>query len=149
MSVVEVVTVVLAVVGVGGLVLAAVGVLRLPDVYSRMHAVGKAGTTGASIILLSVAVYERDLVVGVKVLVIIGVCFLTMPVVVHMLCRAAYLVGVAPASSTWRDELAGAYDRKARRLRSLWEEERQGARHPAVCDNGDGRVAPGADGMGD
>lgn len=70
--------------------IAAIGVVRLPDLYTRMHAASKAGAVGGGLVLLSVALVSFD--VGVALRAIIGLIFLllTTPVAAHLLARASY-----------------------------------------------------------
>ncbi|HTO26993.1 MAG TPA: monovalent cation/H(+) antiporter subunit G [Devosia sp.] len=70
--------------------IAAIGVLRLPDLLTRMHAASKAGPVGAGLVLLAVAVMSAD--VGVALRAIVGFVFLllTTPVAAHLLARASY-----------------------------------------------------------
>jgi multicomponent Na+:H+ antiporter subunit G len=77
--------------------LAAIGVLRLPDLYTRMHAASKAGAVGGGLILLAVALVSLDAAVAIRA--IIGVVFLlvTTPLAAHLLARASYLAGYKPA----------------------------------------------------
>lgn len=89
----------------------AIGVLRLPDVFMRMHAATKAGTLGAGLILLAAAVLFGTLSVTVKALVVFLFLLFTAPVGAHVLGRAAYYDGVEKWSRTGLDELAGRYDR--------------------------------------
>jgi len=69
---------------------AAIGVVRLPDLYTRMHAASKAGAVGGGLVLIAVALTCFD--VGVALRAIIGVVFLllTTPVAAHLLARASY-----------------------------------------------------------
>ena len=85
--------------------LAAIGVVRLPDLYMRMHAASKAGVVGGGLVLLAVAVASIDAAVALRA--IMGVVFLilTTPVAAHLLARASYLAGYHPHSSTIRDDL--------------------------------------------
>ncbi len=73
------------------------GLLRLRDVYSRMHATTKSTTLGVTGVLLAALLYSRSLGVssGLKELLILGFLFLTAPVGAHMIARAAYRAGVA------------------------------------------------------
>lgn len=84
---------------------AAVGLLRFPDLFSRMHAASKAGTLGSGLMLLAIpiALYEAD----VALRAIAGVIFfiLTAPVAAHLLARAAYIAGEKPWSNTGVDEM--------------------------------------------
>jgi multicomponent Na+:H+ antiporter subunit G len=92
--------------GAGFTLLAAIGVVRLPDLYTRMHAASKAGAVGGGLILLAVAVLSQDAAVSMRA--VIGVIFLllTTPVSAHLLARASYLSGYKPCSETLIDELA-------------------------------------------
>jgi multicomponent Na+:H+ antiporter subunit G len=69
---------------------AAIGVVRLPDLLTRMHAASKAGAVGGGLILLAVALMCFDLAVALRA--IVGVVFLliTTPVGAHLLARASY-----------------------------------------------------------
>jgi len=76
-------------------IVAAIGVLRLPDVLIRMHASTKAGTLGCGLILLAVAIHwSGDTGVIIKALAAIIFLLLTAPVGAHMIGRAAYRTGV-------------------------------------------------------
>lgn len=85
--------------------LAAIGVIRLPDLYTRMHAASKAGAVGGGLVLVAVALISMDVAVSVRAL--IGVLFLllTTPVAAHLLARASYLAGYRADQSTVRDDL--------------------------------------------
>jgi multicomponent Na+:H+ antiporter subunit G len=100
------------------MVLSTLGILRLPDFYTRSHAASKASTLGVSAFLLAVAVYRADLITGAKMVALIAFFFLTAPVAAHMLGRAAYLSGVRPDPATAPDEMRGAYDHEHGILRS-------------------------------
>ena len=69
--------------------IAAIGVLRLPDVLTRMHASTKAGTLGSSLILIGCAIFKADAEITVRVIAIILFLMLTAPIGAHMLGRAA------------------------------------------------------------
>jgi len=68
--------------------LASIGILRLPDLLTRMHAASKAGVVGGGLVLVAVALVSFDGAVAVRAL--IGVVFLiiTTPVGAHLLARA-------------------------------------------------------------
>jgi multicomponent Na+:H+ antiporter subunit G len=89
------------------MLLAALGVLRMPDVYIRMQATTKAATLGAGGLLLAVALYFEDVGVTSRALLALGFVFLTIPISAFMICRAAYLVGVPLWKGTVLDELRG------------------------------------------
>ena len=68
---------------------AALGLFRLPDLYTRMHAASKAGAAGSGLLLLAVALQSGDAVVWVKCLTAIAFFLLTAPVAAHLLAKAA------------------------------------------------------------
>jgi multicomponent Na+:H+ antiporter subunit G len=88
------VTVVLVFVGLFFLGVGAVGLLRLPDVYNRMHATSKATTLGAASVFLAGFVHFGPQGAGLVSLVGILFLFLTAPTGAHMISRAAQRMGV-------------------------------------------------------
>jgi multicomponent Na+:H+ antiporter subunit G len=70
-------------------VIAALGILRLPDVLTRMHASTKAGTLASALILVAVAIEFREMGVTAKAVAAILFLMLTAPLAAHMLGRSA------------------------------------------------------------
>ena len=87
---------------------AAIGLLRLPDVYSRMHAASKAGTLGSCVILLALAVVEADLAVATRVAAAIVFFIITAPISAHLLARAA----LTAAYPLWRGSVVNETDNR-------------------------------------
>ena len=85
--------------------IAAIGVLRLPDLYTRLHAASKAGAIGDGLIFLAVAVTSFDGAVILRSFLGIVFLLLSTPVSAHLLARAAYRCGEAPTPTTTVDEL--------------------------------------------
>jgi multicomponent Na+:H+ antiporter subunit G len=108
----------LLVVGAIFLLAAAIGVLRLPDLYTRMQAATKAATLGISCIFLAVALHMADFGVAIRVFFTVVFFFLTAPVAAHMIGRAAYFIGVPLWKGTMVDELSGRYDHRTHTLSS-------------------------------
>ncbi len=75
--------------------LAAAGVLRLPDFFMRMHAATKAGVVGCGLVLLGVGFAHGTAATWIKIAAAIFFLILTTPVAGHLLGRAAF-VGGAP-----------------------------------------------------
>lgn len=96
--------------GGGFSLISALGVLRLPDVLIRMHASSKAGTVGAGMILLAVAVLYGGGEIVARAIAAIFFLLLTVPVASHMIGRAAYVTGVKLWSGTVIDELRERYE---------------------------------------
>ena len=84
--------------------LGVLGYVRLPDVYTRLHAVGKVGVFGTVLLLLG-AVAWTPLGLG-KGLMLIALLLLAGPVTAHTLGSAAYRVAI-PLRQAIRDDLAG------------------------------------------
>lgn len=101
---------------------AAIGVLRLPDFYSRTHAAAKAGAFGGSLILVAVALAFGSGWVAFKVVLIILFFYATTPVASHMVGRAAYLRKTRRWEGTQCDEISGKYRLKDRTLEG-WKPE--------------------------
>ena len=82
--------------GVAALLIGSIGLLRLPDVYCRIHAVGMIDTAGASFLILGMIIHGGFTLVSVK-LVMIGVfLFFTSPIATHAVAQVAYKSGVVP-----------------------------------------------------
>lgn len=108
----------LVAIGTTFMLLAAIGVLRMPDVYMRLQVSTKGASLGAGCVLLAVPLFFGDLAIGVRALLIIVFIFLTTPISAHMLGRAAYIVGVPLWEGSVMDELEGRYDRETQELAS-------------------------------
>ena len=80
--------------------LAAIGMLRFPDIFTRAHAASMAGLTGVGLILAGAGIASGDLSVAAAVIVGIVFIALTAPVATHLLTRAALKSGVEPAAPT-------------------------------------------------
>jgi multicomponent Na+:H+ antiporter subunit G len=100
------------------LLAAAIGVVRMPDLYTRMQAATKAATLGISCVLAAAAFYMQDLGVAMRVFFTVLFFFLTAPVAAHLIGRAAYFIGVPLWKGSIVDELKGRYDRRTHALTS-------------------------------
>lgn len=88
--------------------LAAVGILRMPDVYMRMQASSKAGTLGCTLILAAVGLAYGEVSVVTRAVLVMAFVMLTAPVAAHVVSRAAYRTGTPPAPETSPDDLRSA-----------------------------------------
>jgi multicomponent Na+:H+ antiporter subunit G len=84
-----------------------IGLLRLPDVYCRMHAAGKAGTLGIALLILAPALHfaTSEPFVAVRALMAIFFQGLTTPGATHLLAHACYVRGYPLHRGTTMDEL--------------------------------------------
>ncbi|PKG23650.1 Na+/H+ antiporter subunit G [Niallia nealsonii] len=88
-------------------VVAAFGVIKLPDVYTRNHAASKSATLGIMCILLGTCLYffQTEGVFNSRLILAIAFIFITSPVAGHLVIRAAYNTNVPMCDHTIRDDL--------------------------------------------
>ena len=98
--------------------LAALGILRMPDLFLRMSASAKAGTLGVGLILIGVAVFFANFAITSRALAVIIFMLLTAPVAAHMIGRAGYFDGTPLWKDTLTDELKDHYHRSTHALDS-------------------------------
>jgi multicomponent Na+:H+ antiporter subunit G len=110
MSTWELITFTLAAVGVAFMFVSGIGIVRLPDVYTRMHAAGKATTLGISCILLAAGLYYGTGEM-VRMVIFIILFFITGPIATTAMSRAAYRTDAKRSLVLHYDELAAAEDR--------------------------------------
>ncbi|MDT0501992.1 MULTISPECIES: monovalent cation/H(+) antiporter subunit G [unclassified Halomonas] len=122
----------LVLVGALFMLLAALGVVRLPDLLTRMHATTKAATLGVSLVMLAVALHFAQVAVVARAFAVILFIMMTAPVAAHVIGRAGYFVGTKLWEGTLKDELKPNYDPLTHELRSGLETERN-----ARCDSGE------------
>lgn len=80
----------------GGLFFLAVGtigLLRLPDIYTRMHATGKCDTLGAGLILFALVIMAPSFQVALKLMVMVGLIWVINPTTAHVIANVAYRYG--------------------------------------------------------
>jgi multicomponent Na+:H+ antiporter subunit G len=98
--------------GCGFLLLAAAGIVRMPDLFTRMQTATKGATLGISCVLVAVALSMGDFGLAIRALLTVVFFFLTAPVAAHMIGRAAYFIGVPLWEGSIADELKGHYDKR-------------------------------------
>ena len=101
--------------------MAAIGIVRFPDLFTRMHAATKAASFGVVLMVISVAIYFSDAWVIFEVVLVITFIYLTAPVSFHMLGRAAYFLETPMWEGTVIDELRDKYDLHGHTLKSGFE----------------------------
>lgn len=82
-----------------------VGIIRFPDFYTRMHAVGVTDTLGAGMILIGLMLLNPDSLVIIKLLMILVMTLFISPVASHALAKAAFRNDLVPESD--RNESKG------------------------------------------
>jgi multicomponent Na+:H+ antiporter subunit G len=97
-------------IGVIALLIGSLGLIKLPDVYCRIHAVGMIDTAGASFIILGMIIHQGFSLVSFK-LALIGVfLFFTSPIATHAVAQVAHKMGVKPIG---RNLIKATRNRKA------------------------------------
>jgi len=80
-----------AILGTAFVTLAAIGIIRMPDLYTRMQTSTKASTLGSICCMLAVAFYYQEVSVIFRVIGISIFLFLTAPIAAHVLCKAGVM----------------------------------------------------------
>ncbi|KAA0231643.1 monovalent cation/H(+) antiporter subunit G [candidate division KSB1 bacterium] len=112
----DLISLILMIIGAVFMLLAAIGVVRMPDLYLRMSATSKAATLGVICVMLAAALHFNDFAITARITAIIVFLILTAPVAAHKIARAAYLAGPDLWPGTCRDELQGRYDHDQQEL---------------------------------
>jgi multicomponent Na+:H+ antiporter subunit G len=92
----DIATIVLVLLGLVFMFAGSLGILRLPDFYSRTHAASKVDTLGIIVLLAGLAIHEGISLDAAKLLIAIAFVALANPVAAHALARAALLFGFKP-----------------------------------------------------
>lgn len=116
---IDAVVAVLWLVGSAFALLAAVGVLRMPDVFTRMQASTKASTLGLGCLLLGAALHLADFASIVRAASIGAFVLLTSPIAAHVIARAAYIANVPLWDGTLVDERREAEERSDHESRHI------------------------------
>ncbi|AWV21063.1 Sodium/proton antiporter protein shaG [Roseomonas mucosa] len=102
---------ILMILGTAFLCIAAIGVVRLPDAFQRMHAGTKAGTLGTMLVLVGALLAGDAVKLPTGVLTILFL-LLTLPVAAQLLGRAAYMSGATLRGLRGEDPLAEVVERQ-------------------------------------
>lgn len=87
---------ILIIIGSAGLLIGGIGILRLPDVYTRMHAASITDTIGAGAVIVGLMIQAGFGLVAVKLLMMLVFFFFTSPASSFSLAHAALSSGVEP-----------------------------------------------------
>ena len=85
--------------------LAALGIVRMPDLYLRIAVTTKAATLGVGMILIGAAIYFNEASITTRALAIVFFLLLTAPVGAHLIGKASYYVGIPLWKRTVVDDL--------------------------------------------
>lgn len=92
-SIREIIAVLLIVCGLFFLLASAIGIIRLPDFYTRLHASGNSETLGLMLSFLGLVIYEGFTLLSVKLIIVFLLVFLANPIGTHILGKVAYKSG--------------------------------------------------------
>ena len=89
----EIIAVILLVCSLFFFLASAIGMIRLPDFYSRLHASGNSETLGLMLACLGLVIYEGPTLLSVKIIIVFLLVFLANPIGTHILGKAALKSG--------------------------------------------------------
>jgi multicomponent Na+:H+ antiporter subunit G len=92
----EILSIIFILWGLFFLIVAAIGIIRLPDVFTRSHAVSLTDSLGAFLLLIGIAIYEGLSTNFLKILAVLSLLYLQNPVIAHATLRAAIRAGLKP-----------------------------------------------------
>ncbi len=92
----DILSIIFIVTGLFFLIVAAIGVIRLPDVFSRSHAVSLTDSLGAFLVLVGIALHEGPGKNMLKILVVLTLLYILNPGITHAAVRAALRSGLKP-----------------------------------------------------
>ncbi len=87
---------------------AGLGIVRLPDFYTRLHPAGKADTLGATLLLTGLAILAGPTLLAAKILMVEAFIVLANPTATHAIARAAFKTGLVPWRPPGSNARAGA-----------------------------------------
>ncbi|MEM8757677.1 MAG: monovalent cation/H(+) antiporter subunit G [Planctomycetota bacterium] len=93
---------VLVFIGAGFALLAAVGIVRMPDLYMRMQSATKAGTLGVACLVAAAALHFGSASATLEATLIVVFLAITAPIASHLIARAAFREGTQPWGKTIR-----------------------------------------------
>ncbi|HUH73145.1 MAG TPA: monovalent cation/H(+) antiporter subunit G [Chitinophagales bacterium] len=119
----DIIIMILSTLGSIFILIAAYGIVRMPDFYLRLSVTIKAATFGVGLILMAAALFFLEFQVTTKVFSIIFFIIITAPVGGHMIGRTAYIIGIKMWEGSVLDELKDKYDKKTHELKGEDESE--------------------------
>lgn len=146
---IELIIIVLVLAGILFSLLSSLGFLRLPDVYTRIHAGAKGTTMGTLLILVGAFIYFWYFHSTVSIRLILGIVFvfLTSPVAGQLVIRAAYRSGVPLADISVKDDLRDELEARALRANASTDGGTSRTQsHDQINDQSRGNTSAGVSG---
>lgn len=122
------------------ILVASIGLLRMPDVYLRMAASTIAATFGVSCMLIAVALHFATISMCLHVVGVIIFLVLTVPVGAHMMGRASHIIGLPQWYKTIRDDLKGKYNPETHGFKSKDENNDKDQKEKNSLDNNNSKI---------
>ena len=118
-------------------VVGAIGIYRMPDVFTRMHAAGISDTAGAGMLLIGMMLFAIStgvsFFVTIKLAIILGVILFTSPIATHALAQAALQAGLEPVLASKKVMIGpGAHDEPASAPKSAKKAPKKAAKRRAT-----------------
>jgi multicomponent Na+:H+ antiporter subunit G len=98
------------------ILLAGIGLIRMPDLYLRISVTTKAATLGVGLLLLGTALYFQEVSITTRAIAIILFLLLTAPIGAHLIGRASYFIGLPMWKNSVIDDLKGKYNKVTHEL---------------------------------
>jgi multicomponent Na+:H+ antiporter subunit G len=89
------------------MLIAAIGVVKFSDVYMRMHAITKAASLGAILMLVAISILYFEWIVWLESVMVVLFIIITAPVASHMIAKAAHRANMPKGDGYVMDELEG------------------------------------------
>ncbi len=96
---------ILLVLGAFFMLIASIGMVKLPDLYMRIHAATKAPSLGIFLMMVGIIVYFLNWWTSIEGVVVILFVFITAPIGSHMISKVAHKMGVEKYKATITDEM--------------------------------------------
>jgi multicomponent Na+:H+ antiporter subunit G len=98
------------------MLIASLGVVRLPDLFMRMHSNTKSATLGVFFMMMGLAIHFGSLSIFIRALAVVIFFMITAPVAAQIIARAAYFSGIPLWKGTLSDALQGQYNPATHKL---------------------------------
>lgn len=108
----DILIMILSTIGAIFVLISSIGIVRMPDFYTRLSITIKAATLGIGCILTAAAIHFAEFSTTTKVLAIVFFLFITSPVAAFLIARSAYISGIKLWKRSVVDELQDKYDNK-------------------------------------
>ena len=106
--------------------IAAIGILRMPDLFMRLACTSKSANLGLVLLLIGFAWYFARLDIATRALATAVFLLLTTPIAAHRIARVAYLDGIRLWAGTFLDELRGQYGEDGKLASAAREKDGKG-----------------------